>query len=108
MANPGAKHPGGRPKGYAKTGGGSRKGCPNKATADIKALAQKHTAKAMAELARIALEAESEAARVAAIKELFDRGYGKARQPLGGEGEGDPIELAITVIERRIVDRPRD
>ncbi len=36
----------------------------------------------MVELARLATEAESEAARVAAIKELFDRGFGKAKQSL--------------------------
>lgn len=60
--------------------GGRQKGTPNKATADIKALAMEHAAKAMSELARLATEAESEAARVAAIKELFDRGFGKARQ----------------------------
>ena len=34
----------------------------------------------MKELARLATKAESEAARVAAIKELFDRGFGKAKQ----------------------------
>lgn len=62
--------------------GGRRKGTPNKATADIKALAQVHAESAMVELARLATEAESEAARVAAIKELFDRGFGKAKQSL--------------------------
>ena len=60
--------------------GGRTKGTPNKATADIKALAMKHAASAMDELARLATGAESEAARVAAIKELFDRGFGKAKQ----------------------------
>lgn len=62
--------------------GGRRKGAPNKATADIRALAQVHAEKAMVELARLATEAESEAARVAAIKELFDRGFGKPKQSL--------------------------
>ena len=60
--------------------GGRQKGTPNKATADIKALAMKHAEDAMKELARLATGAESEAARVAAIKELFDRGFGKAKQ----------------------------
>lgn len=36
----------------------------------------------MTELARIATKSESDAARVAAIKELFDRGFGKSRQSL--------------------------
>ena len=39
---------------------------------------------AIAELARLATRAESEAARVAAIKELLDRGYGRAVQPIEG------------------------
>lgn len=78
--------------------GGRAKGTPNKATADIKALAQVHAATAMTELARLAVNAESEAARVAAIKELFDRGFGKAKQPLTGGEDGDaPIRTALSV-----------
>ena len=34
------------------------------------------------ELIRLATKAESEAVRVAAIKEMFDRGFGKATQPV--------------------------
>jgi hypothetical protein len=60
--------------------GGRQKGTPNKATADIKALAQQHAPEVVAELARLALSAQSEQARVAAIKELLDRGFGKATQ----------------------------
>lgn len=60
--------------------GGRQKGTPNKASADIKAIAQTYTDEAMAELARIMRESESDPARVSAIKEIFDRGYGKAKQ----------------------------
>jgi len=35
-------------------------------------------------VSRLATKAESEAARVAAIKELLDRGYGRAVQPIEG------------------------
>ena len=38
-------------------------------------------------MARLATKAESEAARVAAIKELLDRGYGRAVQPIQGTME---------------------
>lgn len=77
--------------------GGRQKGTPNKATADVKALAQQHTAAAMKELARLSTKAESEAARVAAIRELFDRAYGKPSQALklGGDEDGVPIETVI-------------
>jgi hypothetical protein len=48
-------------------------------------------------LVRLAKGAESEAARVSAIKEIFDRGYGKSRQPLDHGGQdGGPIEIAFT------------
>ena len=78
--------------------GGRKRGTPNKATADIKALAQVHASKAMTELARLATEAESEAARVAAIKELFDRGFGKAKQDLDVNLNAD-ISLRPSVVE---------
>jgi hypothetical protein len=80
------------PWGGKQPGAGRPKGVPNKATAEIKALAQKHTPAAMKELARIMLNSESDAARVAAIKEMFDRGYGRPAQAIVG---GDETEEAI-------------
>ncbi len=85
-----------RPKGSPKLGG-RQKGTPNKATADIRALAMVHAAKAMTELARLAVEAESEAARVAAIKELFDRGFGKSKTIVAGD-EDSPIAVVTKII----------
>lgn len=77
--------------------GGRQKGTPNKATADIKALAMQHAESAMTELARLATGADSEAARVAAIKELFDRGFGKAKQAV--EVDGDLVgTLSVTYV----------
>jgi hypothetical protein len=74
--------------------GGRTAGTPNKATGEVKALAGQYgpdEVKALAALAGMnkdeAGKAESEAARVAAIKELLDRAYGKAAQPVGG-GDG--------------------
>ena len=66
--------------GGARPGAGRKKGSVNKATADIRAAAQEYTDQALNVLVQIATAGESEAARVAAIKELFDRGFGKARQ----------------------------
>src|SRR5262245_7890914 len=70
--------------GGRRPGSGRKKGTPNKVTAEIKELAQKYGPEAIAELARLATKAESEAARVAAIRELLDRGYGRAVQPIEG------------------------
>jgi hypothetical protein len=55
-------NPGGRPK----------------VLAEVRDLARQHAPAAIKELARLAVEAESEAVRVAAIRELLDRGYGRA------------------------------
>lgn len=62
--------------------GGRQKGTPNKATADIKALAQQHTPEAMKRLVEIIRESDSDSAVVAAIREMFDRGFGKPKQSL--------------------------
>lgn len=74
------------------SGQGRPRGSLNKATKELKLLAQEHCPAAMGELARLATGAESETARVAAIKELFDRGYGKAVQAISGPNDG-PIEV---------------
>lgn len=89
----------GRPKGTPKTGG-RQKGSPNKLTADIKVLAQSFGEEAIKGLIEIARDGEApHAARVAAIKEVLDRGYGKAKQGIEMTGEnGGPVET-ITRIE---------
>lgn len=56
-------------------------------------------------LARLAKEADSDAAKIAAGRELLDRGYGKATQPIAGDDDAPPIRHEEVV--RRIVD-PRD
>ena len=62
--------------------GGRTPGTLNKATKDIKALAAPYGEQAVSELARIMTASESDAARIAAAKELLDRGFGKAKQPI--------------------------
>jgi hypothetical protein len=84
--------------------GGRQKGTPNKATADIKALAREFTPKAMQRLVKIIEESDSDAAVVSAIKEVFDRGYGKAKQPLIGGDDDDPAMKVVGAIEWRVVD----
>jgi hypothetical protein len=90
------------PGGSTYRRGGRQKGTPNKATADIRALAQPYGASAIAALAQLAgliagmPAAESEATRVAAIKELLDRGFGRAAQPVVGDTETGPIHYHFT------------
>jgi hypothetical protein len=80
--------------------GGRLAGTPNKATADIKALARVHGPAVIAELARMSgltgePGAQTEAARVACLKELLDRGYGRATNVLAGDAEQPPITYVI-------------
>lgn len=69
--------------------GGRKKGTPNKATADVKAIASQYTDEAIEALAGIMRNGESEAARVSAIKELLDRGHGKAMQSVAATVDGN-------------------
>lgn len=85
-----------------KKTGGRTKGTPNKATASVKAIAQNYGSECIDILVSIARDVEApEAARVGAVKEILDRGYGKARQPLvGGEDDEAPIQIrAITEVK---------
>jgi hypothetical protein len=62
-------------KGESGNPGGRRK-----VLAGLRELARQHAPAVIKELARLATKAESEVVRVAAIRELLDRGYGKAGQ----------------------------
>lgn len=83
--------------------GGRVKGTPNKATADVKAAAQVYTSEAVEALATIMRDSESDAAKVAAIKEILDRGHGKARQALDVDAN---VTATITKIQRELVRPP--
>lgn len=79
--------------------GGRKKGTPNAINADIKKAidsAVDHVALAK-NLARIALKGESEQAQVAATREIWDRRFGKAAQPIGGSDDLPAIKQALTV-----------
>lgn len=82
-------------RGGARPGAGRKPGVPNRVTADIKALAQSYGEEAIDTLAKIMRSDETPPqARVAAAKELIERGYGKAAQPIGGADDLPPIKVA--------------
>ena len=89
------------PRHATKTSGQGRpKGSVNKTTREIKALAREYGPPAIARLAMLSglmlpekPGAESETAQIAAIKELLDRGYGKATQPLSGDPDGPSLAI---------------
>ena len=86
-------------KGGFKAGVSGNPGGRPKAVEDVRELARAHCPDAIGELARLAVEAKSESARIAAIRELLDRGYGKATQPLADEiiPDGEPFEFSINI-----------
>ncbi len=86
-------------KGRAKTGG-RVKGTPHKATLGLKAAFQKHEeglVKALIDLT----ECEDAEIRLKALSLCFDRGWGKAAQPLTGENAEGP---AIVQVRHVIID----
>lgn len=87
----------GRP--FEKGRSGNPGGRP-KVSADLRDLAREHAPAAIDELARLALKARSEPVRIAAIRELFDRGYGKPASSsvaieLAGIGEWDGSDAVL-------------
>jgi hypothetical protein len=96
---------GGSRAGGAKTGG-RKPGSLNKATAEIKELAQKFgpaTIERLAELSGLTDKpaAESEQTQLGAMRELLDRGYGKAPQAITG-ADGGAVQMNL--VRRVIVD----
>jgi hypothetical protein len=84
--------------GGKRPGAGRPIGSHNKVTNDIAQLARSYVPAAVVELGRLMLHAESESARVAAIKEIFDRAYGKSVQALQALDEhGNPTNAAAPV-----------
>jgi hypothetical protein len=80
--------------------GGRQRGTLNKNTTEVRSLAQAYGPAAIAALARLAgltggPAAEAETTRVIAIKELLDRGYGRATMPVAG-GSGAPLVVEFS------------
>jgi hypothetical protein len=91
------------PKGKSGNPGGRPK-----VLAEVQELARHHAPSAITELARLALKAKSESARIAAIRELLDRGYGRARQTVEvSSPENDPIQMLFDEIDARSRNTPR-
>ncbi len=85
-------------KGHKKAGG-RKKGTSNKATAGLKAAFQEHE-EALVERLLALTESNDAHVRLGALRLCFDRGWGRAPQPVtGAEGE----EPAIVEIRQIIV-----
>lgn len=89
----------GPPKGVKV--GGRKAGTPNKATAEIKDVARSYGPEAIKRLWELAGTSESDQAKVAALREILDRGYGKASQVIAGDKDNPVV---FQQIERVIID----
>lgn len=91
------------PKGHEKWGGRVA-GVPNKRTVELKALLIDFCPAVITELVRLSTKAESEQVRVMAIKEIFDRVYGKPVQAIVG-ADNKPLldpQQNLAMIARKV------
>lgn len=88
-------------------GKGRPKGALNKATKDIKELARAHGPEVIEGFWRLFKEADSDAAKIAAGKEILDRAYGKASQPIAGD-EDSPLRVINEIVLRGVRSQPHD
>jgi len=72
---------------------------------EVKRLARQHTEPVIRRLAEIAGQSRNEAAAVSAAREILDRGWGKATQPVSGDAE-NPLQLLIQTGVPRADDNP--
>jgi hypothetical protein len=84
----------------AQAGKGRPKGVKNKVTADVRALAGAYGPKALETLAEIMVcKKAPAAARVSAAREILDRAYGKAPQPIA-VNSANMAEVFADLMER--------
>jgi hypothetical protein len=93
--------------------GGRRRGTPNRITVDIRAAAQIYGPAAVERLALIAglavdargqpvRGAENEATQLGVLRELLDRGYGRATQPIASDENGTTITMLHLTAARAV------
>lgn len=85
--------------GGRREGAGRPPGSISKTAAELRTLAQEFGPSAIQRLALMAgllpdqPGADSQAVQVAALRELLDRGYGRATQHVGGDGDASPLQI---------------
>lgn len=77
-----------------------------KTPTEIRSLARSHTEEAINCLVGVMRNSTNDSAKVAAAEKIMDRGWGKAAQPIDGDGEGGAIKLEAIV--RKIIEPTND
>jgi hypothetical protein len=93
-------------RGGKRPGAGRPAGVPNKTTAELREVAAEYGPAVISKLAAMAgltgtPGAESEQTRLGALRELLDRGFGRATQHIAGEN-GDALRVRITIDDARV------
>lgn len=78
--------------GHVKAGG-RVKGVPNKGTSDIRAIASELTPEATRRLEKL-LKSDNDSVALGAVREVYDRAFGKASQVVAGDPNA-PLRLIV-------------
>lgn len=83
-------------KPFQKGKSGNPSGRP-KTVGPVRDLAREHTFEAVKTLVEVMKDkAAPPSARVTAADKILERGWGKAPQPLDGDGEGGPVKMLVS------------
>jgi len=85
-------------------GAGRKKGSTNKTTAQIREMARMHAEEAIETLVEMIRDSDTDSARIAAIKELLDRGLGKATAHHELTGADGAALMPVTINMRPLPD----
>ena len=88
-------------------GKGRPKGALNKATKDIKELARALAPDATKRLQEL-LQSDNESVSLGAVKEIYDRAFGKATQPIAGDDDMPAIKAIHEIVLRGVRSDARD
>jgi hypothetical protein len=86
--------------GGRRAGAGRKQGIPNRCSAEVRTIAQEFGPRCIEILAAMAgltdgPPATAEPVRLGALKELLDRAYGRATQPVSGDDSAAPIAYSF-------------
>ena len=86
--------------GGRRAGAGRKQGIPNRCSAEVRTIAQEFGPRCIEILAAMAgltdgPPATAEPVRLGALKELLDRAYGRATQPVSGDDGAAPIAYSF-------------
>lgn len=83
-------------RGGKQPGAGRPKGSKTRTTAEMRSRCRMYTDRALDVLERIAEKSKNESNKMSAVKEILDRGHGKAAQVLAGDPD-NPVQTRVVM-----------